>query len=152
MKRTALARKTALGNGPKSEARGSTFATPRSELRRDTPKARATARAQARRPISAASAAQRDKVRLRPCVRCEHPGPCDPGHLIDRGIGGDDDPRAVVPLCRPCHHLYDDGKISLLEHLEPHFRAELAYAVELVGLIAAINRITNERYLPDVSA
>jgi hypothetical protein len=39
-----------------------------------------------------------------------------------------------------CHRLYDDGAISILEHLEPHYRAELAYAVVLVGLVAAIER------------
>jgi hypothetical protein len=47
-----------------------------------------------------------------------------------------------------CHRLYDDGAISILEHLEPHYRAELAYAVVLVGLVAAIERTTNERWAP----
>jgi hypothetical protein len=54
----------------------------------------------------------------------------------------------VVPLCPRCHRLYDDGAISILEHLEPHYRAELAYAVVLVGLVAAIERTTNERWAP----
>jgi hypothetical protein len=34
------------------------------------------------------------------------------------------------------------------EHLEPHYRVELAYAVVLVGLVAAIERTTNERWAP----
>jgi hypothetical protein len=68
-------------------------------------------------------------------------------HLIDRSLGGDDDPRAVVPACWRCHHLYDSGEISLLEHLEPRYRAELAYAVELVGLLPALRRITNSRWV-----
>jgi hypothetical protein len=54
----------------------------------------------------------------------------------------------VVPLCPRCHRLYDDGAISILEHLEPHYRVELAYAVVLVGLVAAIERTTNERWAP----
>jgi hypothetical protein len=70
-------------------------------------------------------------------------------HLIDRSLAGDDDPRAVVPGCWRCHRLYDEGEISLLEHLEPRYRAELAYAVELVGLLAALRRITNSRCVPE---
>ena len=67
-------------------------------------------------------------------------------HLIDRSLGGDDDPRITVPGCRRCHRLYDEGRLSLLEHLESSHRAELAYAVELVGLLAALRRITNRRW------
>lgn len=104
------------------------------------------------RTISPASPAQRSKVRLAPCLRCESLGPCDPAHLIDRSEGGGDDPRAVVPLCRMCHRLYDDGKADLLPHLEPYYREELAYAVELVGLIRALERITNERWSPRAAA
>jgi hypothetical protein len=99
------------------------------------------------RGISPASKAQREKVRLVPCIRCGTDG-CHPAHVIDRSLGGDDDPRAVVPLCPRCHRLYDDGAISILEHLEPHYRVELAYAVVLVGLVAAIERTTNERWAP----
>lgn len=95
-----------------------------------------------------ASVAQRRKVRLVPCIRCGRDG-VHPAHVIDRSLGGDDDPRAVVPLCPECHRLYDTGAISILEYLEPHYRVELAYAVELVGLIAALDRITNERYVPE---
>jgi hypothetical protein len=67
-------------------------------------------------------------------------------HLIDRSLGGDDDPRAVVPACWRCHRLYDEGRLSLLEHLERRYRAELAYAVELAGLLGALRRITNARW------
>jgi hypothetical protein len=120
-------------------------------LRRDTPNTREAVRRNARRQVSPASAAQRAKVRHKACIRCDADGPCHPAHLIDRSLGGDDDPRAVVPLCPACHRDYDEGRCSLLEHLEPDYRAELAYAVELVGLLAALRRITNERYVPERS-
>jgi hypothetical protein len=147
-RRAPLRRKTELGPGDKSRERGSTFANQGAGLRRDTPKTRQAVRRAQRRAVSPASEAQRAKVRDAPCVRCGAPGPCHPAHLIDRSLGGDDDPRAVVPLCAACHRLYDEGGCSLLEHLEPHYRVELAYAVELVGLLAAVNRVTNDHYEP----
>jgi hypothetical protein len=142
-----------LGPGKKSLERGSTFATPRAGLRRKTPLGASTPGGRPkRRPISPASTAQRDKVRHAPCIACEHPGPCHPAHLIDRSLGGDDDPRAVVPLCPGCHRLYDDADLDLLPSLEPFHRAELAYAVELHGLVRALERITNLRWAPETSA
>lgn len=102
----------------------------------------------AQRSISPATPQQRDKVRERACIVCTD-GPCHPAHLIDRSIGGGDDVLDVVALCPTCHRAYDDGQLSLLEHLEPHWRTELAAAVERVGLVAALNRITNERWTPE---
>jgi hypothetical protein len=103
-----------------------------------------------RQAVSPASPAQRKKVAELDCIvaGCERTG-CHPAHLIDRSIGGDDDPRAVVPLCGEHHRAYDSEGLSLLEHLEPGHRAELAYAVELVGVVAALQRITNQRWRPD---
>ena len=123
----------------------------RTPLQRKTPLKASTSRPKPR-AISPASPAQRSKVRLAPCICCDSLGPCHPAHLIDRSIGGDDDPRAVVPLCAMCHRLYDDGKLDLLPHLEPHYRDELAYAVELVGLVRAMERITNLRWTPRAAA
>jgi hypothetical protein len=141
-----------LGPGQKALARGSTFAAPRTPLASVSPlraEREGTVRSTLKRGDGfAASPAQRKKVRLVPCIRCGRDG-VHPAHVIDRSLGGDDDPRAVVPLCPECHRLYDVGAISILEHLEPHYRVELAYAVELVGLITAIERITNERWAPE---
>lgn len=95
-----------------------------------------------------ASIAQRRKVAGQSCVVCGD-SPCHPAHVIDRALGGDDDPRAVVALCPPHHRAYDTGRLSLLEHLEPRHREELAYAVSLVGLLAALRRLTNQRWCPD---
>ena len=117
----------------------------RTPLARNTP-LKANPQPTKRRPISPASPAQRNKVRLAPCICCDSLGPCDPAHLVSRAEGGDDDPRAVVPLCRRCHRAYDDGNLDLLPSLEPHFREELAYAVELVGLLRALERVTNCRW------
>lgn len=95
-----------------------------------------------------ASEPQRESIRKKGCIVCGSTE-CDPAHIIDRLMGGDDDPRAVVALCRHHHRDYDDGHLSLLELLEPHYRAELAYAVETVGLITALERITNDRWMVD---
>lgn len=100
-----------------------------------------------RQPVSPASAEQRAKVALAPCVVCME-GPCDPAHLIDRSLGGDDHALAVVPLCRGHHRAYDEQGFDLLPYLEPSHRDEVAHAVRTVGLVAALNRITNDRYEP----
>ncbi len=109
-----------------------------------------------RRVISEASPEQREAVALKACVaRREGPchGPVDPAHLIPRALcpDTDGDPRAVVPLCRHHHDGYD-GKpgvapsLDLLPYLEPHYRDELAFAVQRVGLLSTLRRVTNDRY------
>jgi hypothetical protein len=104
-----------------------------------------------RKPISPASPAQREKVKGAPCVVCGN-YEVDPAHLIDRSLltEGQDDPRAVIALCRIHHREYDDGLISVLEHLEPRHREELAFAVERFGLISTLNRVTGLRWEPTV--
>lgn len=102
-----------------------------------------------RRPVSPASPAQRSKVKLLSCLVCagDH---VHPAHLIDRSLcpTGADDPRAVVPLCPGCHRDYDEGALSILEHLEPRYRLELAFAVERFGLISTLERVTCETWRP----
>ncbi len=114
---------------------------PRAPLtRRSTPKQR--------RAISVASPEQRTFVAGQPClVNAAHEGKVQPAHLIPRGMltEGQEDARAVVPLCPSCHRLYDDGNLSLLEYLEPRFRVEIAFAVERFGLLSTLRRVTNER-------
>lgn len=104
-----------------------------------------------RSTFTPASPAQREAIRSRPClVDASHDGPIHPMHLIPRGMlaEGQEDPRAVVPGCAVCHRAYDSGELSLLEHLEPRFRVELAYAVERFGLVSTLRRVTNERQDP----
>jgi hypothetical protein len=115
-------------------------------LTRRTP-LRAKPKATKRRPISPASKEQRSKVAVEVCVVCQADH-VHPAHLIDRSLGGDDDARAVVALCPPHHRAYDDGALSLLEYLEPHYREEVAYAVMTVGLVRALERLTNCRWAP----
>lgn len=102
------------------------------------------------RAVSAASPTQRMKVVDRLCLVCAA-SPVDPAHLIPRGVTSvdQDDPLAVVPLCRGCHRLYDDGELDLSPYLEPGFRAELAFAVRRVGLFATLRRVTNQRWRED---
>ena len=104
-----------------------------------------------RRPISAASTGQRLAVQGRACIVCARAeGSCDPAHVISRAAlsEGQDDPKAVVPMCRPCHEKYDRGELSILEFLEPHRREILAYAVERYGLLRTLQRVTNSHWAP----
>jgi hypothetical protein len=139
---------TELGPGQKALERGSTFKVPRHPMKQKmAPKKR--------RAISPASKEQRSKVTLSACVKCGRPSDefrVDPAHLIDRSLGGCDDPLCVVPLCRLCHTAYDEQGMDLLPSLEPRYRAELAHAVEHVGLVACLQRVTNSRYVEDRSA
>lgn len=99
----------------------------------------------------AVTSGQRAKVRGLPCIVCAGE-PVDPAHLLSRSVcpEGRDDVRAVVPLCRRCHRLYDTGRLSLLEHLEPHWRTELAFAVERFGLISTLEYVTRQQWAPAV--
>lgn len=94
-----------------------------------------------------ASKAQRAKVRDAECIVCGW-HECDPAHLISRAKGGGDDPLDVVPLCRADHRGYDTGRLSILEYLEPNHREELAFAVKRVGLLTALQTLTNSRWEP----
>ena len=102
-----------------------------------------------RRAISPASKAHKALVRNVPCLVCGGE-PCDPAHLIPRGwtTVGQEDPRAVIALDRQCHRGFDEGRLSLLEHLEPNYRRELAFAVEREGLLRTLHRVTGERWRP----
>jgi hypothetical protein len=104
-----------------------------------------------RRPISPASPEQRAKVRDAACVVTgldRYSATIDPMHLVDRSLGGCDDPLCVVPGSRGVHRAYDDGQLDLLPYLAERFPEELAHAVTHLGLIGALERITNERWRP----
>jgi len=126
MKRSALRRRTRLRT--------------HTRLQRKTPLRRKTE--MQRTSSLAASDQQRAAVAGRPCVACGTTRRIDPAHLIPRSLGGCDDPLCVVPACRVCHRAYDQGRLDLLPHLEPAWRAQLAHAVGHVGLIGALRRIS----------
>lgn len=107
-----------------------------------------------KRPISAATPAQRRKVKAQGCIVCGplHDdrvcGPIDPAHVIPRSLlgAGQDDPLAVVGLGRRLHDRYDRRAqpwLNLLPFLEG--RPELAFAIERFGEARALWRVTNER-------
>jgi hypothetical protein len=116
----------------------------RTRLRNRTPiKRKAPLRSS---PAMSASEAQRAAVAGRACVACGAiRGRIDPAHLIPRSLGGCDHQLCVVPACRACHRAYDQGRLDLLPHLEPAWRAQLAHAVGHVGLVGALRRISGER-------
>ena len=60
-------------------------------------------------------------------------------------MGGCDHPDCVVPMCWLHHRAYDTGRLDLLPHLEPRWRAEIAHAVAHLGLISAYRRLTGGR-------
>jgi hypothetical protein len=101
-----------------------------------------------RASISPATPAQRERVKDRACIVCAA-HPCDPAHLIDRSLapGGGDATVMVVPLCRSCHRDYDEGSLDLLSYLEPHWRDAVAVAVEEIGLLRTLKRITKSTWI-----
>jgi hypothetical protein len=106
-------------------------------------------------PVSSATDDQKAKVLGHMCIAFENDhgpcwGPVDPAHLIDRSLApsAGEDVRAVVPLCRRHHNAYDDHDLDLSPLLEPHWREEVAWAVEAVGLFTALKRITGKRWTP----
>jgi hypothetical protein len=47
----------------------------------------------------------------------------------------------LVPLCWLHHRAYDTGRLELLPHLEPRWRADVAHAVLQLGLVGAYRRL-----------
>jgi hypothetical protein len=94
----------------------------------------------------AASAAQREKIAGAACIVCLQTRGLTPGHLAPRSMGGCDDPDCVVPMCWMHHRAYDTGRLDLLAHLEPRWRAEIAHAVAHLGLVSAYRRLTAGRW------
>jgi hypothetical protein len=119
----------------------------RSELQRKTPLKRGSTSLR-RTPLGHCTPEQRERVRGLPCIACGvFSGPCHPAHVIDRATVSQDaadDVRACVPLCFPHHRAYD-----LLPYLEPRWRDSLEWAVGAVGLLRALRRITNRRWVPE---
>jgi hypothetical protein len=83
------------------------------------------------------------------CLVCWQ-APTDRAHLIDRSLAPDPhgDPRRVVYLCRRHHEEYDAHTLDLLPYLASGHRSELARAVELVGLITTLERVTGQGWVP----
>jgi hypothetical protein len=82
------------------------------------------------------------------CIVCWQV-PTDRAHLIDRSLAPDrgGDPRRIVFLCRQHHDAYDAHDLDLLPYLHRH-RSELARAVELIGLISTLERVTGSKWTP----
>lgn len=91
--------------------------------------------------MSPASSLQRAKAR----EGCRVTGAqhADPAHVVDRSLGGCDDPLCVVPLSRIVHDAYDRGEVDLLPYLS---YAEQAHAVEHLGILRALKRITGSEW------
>ena len=129
MRRTPLRRRP-LRPGTKPLRRG-TALTRRTRLDRGT--------------VAPASRAQRDAVRGARCVVCGTPETIDPAHLVPRAMGGCDHVLCVVALCRAHHRGYDRGRLDLVPYLEPRHRPQAAHAVEHLGLVGAVRRLSGRR-------
>jgi hypothetical protein len=125
----------------------------RRESRRPGKRSQAKRPRIARSPLGHATPEQRSRVADRACIVCgKHAGNCHPAHLIPRAASPSDsadDERMTVPLCPVCHPEYDEGQLDLLPHLEPYWRDAIIAAVEAVGLMAALKRITKRRWVPE---
>ena len=101
------------------------------------------------RAFALTSDPQRRKVAGSACIVCGAGDGVDPAHLTPRSRGGCDHPDCVVALCRVrCHRAFDAGRLDLLPYLEPGHRRELAHALQHVGLIELLERLTAERWAP----
>jgi len=137
-------KRSRLGPGKKSLARGSTF-RPSAERPRKP-------RAPQRTGFTPASSAQRAKVKGRGSI-VSAKSPCDPAHLVPRSHGGCDHPDCVIALTRAEHRAFDDGRLDIL----PYLIAQGAW-VELAHMIGAhhadpismLQRLTGERWAPEV--
>ncbi|HEX5591975.1 MAG TPA: hypothetical protein VFX35_01360 [Solirubrobacterales bacterium] len=107
-----------------------------------------------------ASKAQRDKVKLMPCLGCrrevdpDYPDlwTIDPAHVWPKDKGGCDSPDCVLPLCRfvptgeGCHRLFDEGRLDLTERLanSEAWQVEQAHPILChgVGLVELVRRLS----------
>jgi hypothetical protein len=94
-------------------------------------------------------AAARAKAEEQGCRICGSTFTVEAAHILSRARikpGPAEDLRNIVGLCgfRGCdaHRSFDEGSLDLLPFLT---FAEQAYAVELVGMAEAFQRITNTR-------
>lgn len=79
------------------------------------------------------------------CRVCENGQDLQAAHTIGRKHDpptGKVRPLDIVPLCVKCHMEYDGRRLNLLPYLSVE---EQAAAVEHVGIISALRRLTNER-------
>ena len=99
-------------------------------------------------PLGHCTEEQKARVAGQVCIVCgSFFDACDPAHVIPRGhpkmsAVAANDVRAVVPLCRRDHDLFDEGKIDLLPLLEPAWRDSQEWAAGAVGLASATRSIT----------
>lgn len=151
-------RRSELSPGARSLERGSTFAKPRSELKRTeltaspvTASGDSQRPALRRAPISPASPAQRSKVAGRASI-VSGQSPCDPAHVWPRGRGGCNSVDCVIALTRLEHQAFDNGDLDILPYLIDHgCWVEMAHAVLVhqVDPIALLQRLTGDRWMVD---
>lgn len=113
-----------------------------------------------RRPISAASPAQRQAVSVvTHCSACGKPRSSyrtlDPAHLAKRGSAGGCDEALCTPfaLCRTsngtgCHRDFDEGRLSLLAKVAAEgdrYREALQHALEHMGLVQLVERLAGAK-------
>lgn len=103
-----------------------------------------------RRAISPCTPAQRARAKAMGCVVTGATEGVDPLHLIPRGLTtvGQDELLAIVGCRRDIHRAYDLGDFDLLPYLTGRHDDAVAFAVERVGLITALERITNTKWAP----
>jgi hypothetical protein len=152
-------KRTPLRPGAKSYERGSTFANPRSELKRTKGLERTPSKR--RRSFTPASDAQREAIALHTC--CTHCGrersdyvALDAAHLVARSKGGCDHELCTpFALCRTfdgsgCHRSFDDGdgSVDLLTvvNAEPdRYREALQHALCHMNVVELVERLAGAR-------
>lgn len=87
----------------------------------------------------------REKVDQEGRCRVCHRWPAEAAHIIPRSRvspGRGENRLNIVPLCRAHHQAFDGLRLDILPYLT---LGEQAYAVELVGLVEALRRVSGMR-------
>lgn len=75
------------------------------------------------------------------CRNCQDMA-TDPHHILLRSNSGDDVEDNILPLCRSCHRLYHDGRITLRITLD-----ERLYVLTKLGQTAGTDYMERRHYV-----
>lgn len=88
------------------------------------------------------------KVGREGCCRvCGTTNMLTPAHLWARGLGGTEDEENIIPLCLPCHRLFDSGDFDLGPHITLSEKLKVVELAEIHGHRDGLNA-AHERLFP----
>jgi hypothetical protein len=76
-------------------------------------------------------------VRSLPCSSCGSPGPSEPHHVEQGGVGIKGSDYSCIPLCNSCHRFLEDRGHRRAE-IQSHFSVSMAVAETLHQFITGV--------------